>query len=135
VAFTAEEQTRILHHLGYADWQSMAQSIQLGYPAASQPAFLVRDSFGRFAPPAEGTIRRDLCELESIEAQLSAARQRFSAKTVGEVELNPRETAMLREEYGFWQKRLADDLGVFVNPYSQIGVNGLGGGLNARVIG
>ena len=135
MAFTDEEKTRILHHLGYPDWQSVASSIQLGYPASTQPLFLVRDSFQRLSTGGEYSVRRDLCELESIEKQLSDARSRFKATKLGELHLNEKETRMLRQEYVFWQRRLSDDLGVAPNPYAQASVFGLGGGINAKVTG
>ncbi len=133
MAFTPEEEARILHHLGYADWQSLAQSIQLGYPAATQPLFLVRDSWNRLTPAGEASVRRDLCQLEAIECQMGDARSRFKTKKVGEVEMNPMEPAMLRNEFLYWQRRLADDLGVVPNPYAQATYLGMPGGINGRV--
>lgn len=135
MAFTPEEETRILHFLGYADWQSLAQSIQLGFPAATQPLFLVRDSWNRISAPGQTSVRRDLCELESIERQMSEARQRLATKKVGEVEFNQGELGALRVEFTYWQRKLADDLGVTPNPYAQATFLGLGGGINARVSG
>lgn len=133
MAFTDDEKTRVLHFLGYPDWQSLASSIQLGYPASTQPLFLVRDSFDRLSPAGENSVRRDLCECEAIEGQLSDARSRMRATQIGEMKLNAQETAQLRGELQFWVKRLADDLGVFVNPYSQMDYLGMGGGINAKV--
>jgi hypothetical protein len=133
--FTDEQKNRILHFLGYPEWKSLAQSIQLGYPAASQPLFLVYDSFVRIAPAAVPTVLADLCECESIEAQLRDARSRMKALRLGELQTNPQETAMLRKELVFWTRRLADDLGVVANPYSQIEYLGMGGGMNAKVQG
>lgn len=135
MAFTTEEEARILHHLGYPDWVSLAQSIQLGYPAATQPLFLVRDSWNRLTPGGEASVRRDLCECEAIERQMSEARSRFRATRVGEITLNHAETSMLRTEYKVWQQRLADDLGVVVNPYSQQAYQGMPGGIGAKVVG
>lgn len=135
MAFTDQEKARVLHFLGYASWVSLAQSIQLGYPAASQPLFLVEDAFNRITPDGENSIRRDLCELESIERQMSEGRQRLATKKVGEVEFNQGELGALRSEYLYWQRRLADDFGVVPNPYAQATMLGLGGGINARVSG
>jgi len=132
-AFTAEEETDILRFLGYPDWQALASSVQLGYPATGQPLYLVRDSLKRVAPTAREVIRRYLCELRDIECQMSQARSRFRAKRLEGLELNPREPMMLRGEYTYWQRRLADDLGVVPNPYSQMEFRGMPGGLNATV--
>ena len=88
MAFTADEQTRIKYFLSYPDFLALAQSFQLGYPAASQPLFLVDDSFKRITPQGEFSVRRALCECESIEKQLSDARSRFKATKLGELHLN-----------------------------------------------
>lgn len=130
MAFTEDEQARIKYFLSYPDWVSLAQSFQLGYPAASQPLFLVEDAFKRLTPQGEFPVRRALCECESCENQLSEARQRFKAVKLGELELNPHESRMLRRELLYWTTRLADALGVVSNPYSQMlyqGINSMGG--------
>lgn len=134
--FTPEEKARIKHFLGYPDWVSLSQSIQLGYPAASQPAYLVDDAFRRLTLDGEAAVRRDLCECEAIEKQLSESRQRLKATEVAKVKMNMNEREDLRKEMVYWVSRLASDLGVVENPYSQfhhLGV--LGGGRNARVEG
>ncbi len=135
--FTESEETAILRFLRYPDWQSLAQSMQLGYPAASQPLFLVRDSFKRMTGPARAKIREDLAELERIEAQLSEARSRYKMRRVGgsdSVEFNSKEERqLLIADLKLWTQRLADDLGVVVNPYSQGAYEGIGGGINAKV--
>lgn len=132
--FTREEQTDILRFLDYPDWQALGQSIQLGYPAASQPLFLVLDSLKRMAPSARPPIRRYLQELRCIEGQLSDSRSRLKATRVGDVTMNAGERRALREEYDFWVKKLADGLGVVPNPYAQRNYAPVGG-LNAKVGG
>lgn len=137
MSFTADEQARIKYFLSYPDFVALAQSFQLGYPAASQPLFLVEDAFQRLTPQGEITTRRALCECESIENQISDARSRMKATRLGELEVNPRETAMLRKELMYWTTRLADSLGVVSNPYSQMlyqGVMGMGG-VSGRSVG
>lgn len=133
--FSEQEVSRIAHFLGYPRWQQMAASIQLGYPSASQPYFLFLDSLRRITPGGVESIRADLCQCESIERQMADARGRMRAAKVGEVEMRSDETSALREELVFWTRRLADDLGVVQNPYSQMEYQGMGGGLNAKVQG
>jgi hypothetical protein len=136
MAFTEWEQARIKHFLSYPDFVSLSQSVQLGYPAASQPLFLVEDAFKRLTPQGEETVRRDLCECEAIEKQLSQARSRFKAVKVDKLEVNQSESDQLRRELTYWGKRLAGDLGVNTNPYSEFEYQGAGGGgINARVQG
>lgn len=130
MAFTEDEQARIKYFLSYPDWVSLAQSFQLGYPAASQPLFLVEDAFKRLTPQGEFAVRRALCECESCENQLSDSRTRFKALKLGELTLNPHEPKALRRELLYWTTRLADSLGVVSNPYSQMlyqGINAMGG--------
>jgi hypothetical protein len=134
--FTEAQRTRILHFLGYPNWASVAQSIQLGYPAASEPLFLVYDAFFRISVEAVPTVLQDLCECEDIEKQISGARSRLKAAQIGDLKTNPNEARELRRELTFWTRRLADDLGVNPNPYSQMNYMGYGGGgVNAKVMG
>lgn len=130
------EVNRVLHFLGYTNWRQLAASIQLGFPGASQPLFLVYAAVKRLAEGGADSVRRDLCECESIEKQMSSARGRMKVVRLGEMTINQEETKQLRGELEFWVRRLADDLGVFPNPYSQMltfGMGGSGGGINARV--
>lgn len=136
MAFNDREQARIKHFLAYPDWVSLSQSIQLGYPAASQPLFLVEDAFKRLTPGGEESVRIALCECESIELQLRQARTRFKATKIDTLEINHSEPDMLRRELVFWSLRLASDLGVVSNPYAAFEYNqGAGGGINARTSG
>lgn len=135
MAFTDDEKARIKHFLSYPDWSRLSNSIQLGFPAGSQPLFLVEQAFQRLTDGGEESARRDLCECESIERQLSEARRRFKATKLGDLQVNPKETEMLRKELTFWVLRLASDLGVVSNPYSAFEyMGGGGGGINARVV-
>ncbi len=134
--FSEQQRNRILHFLGYPEWTQLAQSIQLGYPAASEPLFLVYDAFTRISDYAVPTVLQDLCECEETERQISGARGRFKAQQLGNLTLNPGEIRQLRGELTYWTRRLADDLGIDPNPYSQINYNGYGGGgVNAAVRG
>jgi hypothetical protein len=135
MAFTDQEKARIKHHLGYPDWSALSASIQLGFPAGSQPLFLVEQAFPRLTVGGEDSVRLDLCQCEAVENQLGEARGRFKAKRMGELQLNDMEPAQLREELVYWQQKLADDLGVVRNPYSQSAYEGIPGGINAKVVG
>lgn len=135
--FTEKEKERIRYFLSYPSWLQLAQSIQLGVPAASQPGFLVESAFERIRPEARDSAREALGECECIQGQLKDARSRFKVLSVGEVKLNPQESSKLRTELLWWVTRLADVLGVVPDPYSQMLYEGIGniGGLNARVVG
>lgn len=135
MALTTAERDRVLHFLGYPSWNAVIQSIQLGFPAASQPLFLVYQAFTNLTAGGEESVRRDLCALEKVEGQLLGSLDRMKASQLGELHTNPMEGSMLRRELTFWTRRLSDDLGVVANPYSQAEFNGYGGGMNAKVSG
>ncbi len=128
--FTDEEKTEILRFLGYPDWQSMASSVGLGYPSATQPMYQVVDAFGRITPTGREQVRRDVEELKCIENQRSEARKRFAVLGLEDVRINPNETRQLAQEIDYWTTRLANDLGCIPNPYA---LASNGGGINARV--
>jgi hypothetical protein len=135
MAFNADEKSRIKHFLSYPDWESLAQSIHLGFPSGSQPLFLVESAFNRLTAEGEVTVRRDLCECEDIESQMREARRRFKTTQLGKLHINRDEIRMLRQELTYWSLRLASDLGVVANPYAAFEYNNAaGGGFNARVV-
>jgi hypothetical protein len=132
MSFNDHEKARVKHFLSYADWRQLSNSIQLGMPSAGLPLQLVEQSFQRLSPGGEESVRRDLCECESIEQQMSKARARFPASKLGELHVADNEPEKLRTELKFWCNRLCDDLGAFENAFSQAAA-GIGG-MNARVV-
>ena len=133
--FNDAEQDAIYRFLGYPNWRALAQSIQLGYPAASQPLFLVRDSLARIDPVSRARVRVDLCRCLALEDQVFTSSSRLRATQIGDLKLNPHEMSMLLTRLDFFAKRIADALGVVANPYSQMVYQGMGGGINAKVQG
>jgi len=131
---TEAEKDATLRFLGYPNWAALAQSIQLGYPAASQPLYLVFDSFDRIRPDSRARLRQDLCRALEIEAQIAGSSSRVKTTKVGEVTLRADEFEQLAKRLEFWTKRIADTLGVTPNPSSQMSYLGMPGGINARVI-
>jgi hypothetical protein len=131
-ALSQSEQADALRFLGYANWSSLAQSFQLGFPAPSQPEFLVREAFRRIDEEGLERVRLDLCELRDIECQLHSARRRMKATRIGNLATNPNETMQLRRELRYWVGRLSDDLGAPVNPFASDSV--FAGGINAKVV-
>jgi len=128
--FTNEEKSEVYRYLGYADFVAQGQTIQLGFPAQSHALWLVRNSFDKISETARALVRRDLCELRDIEAQLRDARSRMKANRLDGLEINRKEVQNLRREYKNWRRMLANDLGVFPNPV-ELPLDG-GGGVNAR---
>jgi len=131
---TIDERAEILRFLGYPNWNKLAQSVQLGVPSQAHAEFLVRQAFARIAPESRDLIRRDLCELKDIECQLSESRSRLKANRLGDLHINRHEQKQLRRELEYWRNRLADDLGVYVNPWSNFEmVYGGNGNMSRRV--
>jgi hypothetical protein len=113
-----EEKARIRHHLGYLNVQPAA-SIQLGFPAASQPLFLVESAMNKIPETAVGIIRKTVSILDNIEDRLVDALDRLQAEKLSDVTLRADEHDALEREYVRWAKRLADDLGAPLNAYSE----------------
>lgn len=132
MAFTDHQKSRIKHFLKYPDWQSLSNGIGLGIPAGYQSMFLVEQSFQRLTSGGEQSVLVDLENLECIEKQITSARSRMKATSIGDLKVNPQEVQALTGELEEWRQRLSDDLGAPVNPYT---MESRSGGINARVIG
>lgn len=126
------ERSRIKHFLGFPDLSQEAQSILLGIPAGAEPLFLVEGAMNRLTQGGEESVRASLCQCEATEQQIGTSRQRMQATKLGSLETNQNESTALRRELEWWSRRLADDLGVPPNMFSQ--QYGAGGGINARVV-
>lgn len=114
---TEDEKARIRHHCGYP-LISPVSSIQLGVPAASQPMFLLEHAMNLIPETAVGIIRNYVAILDTIEQRLIDSQTRFSAEKLGEITLRADEPERIEAEYTRWAKRLADDLGCPLNPFS-----------------
>lgn len=133
------DRVRVRHHLGYLNTLPSA-SIQLGFPAATETGFLVERAMSFVIDEAVPRIQRALNELDCIEDQQSKARSRFSAQQLGELKIRngndeKTEVELLQESYWLWQSKLANYLGVPVNPFAQAGAPGVAPGNIRRVLG
>jgi hypothetical protein len=113
-----EEKHRIRHHTGYTMLDPVP-SIQLGVRALGQPQFLLELAMNRIPDTAVGQIRRYVAILDQIEDTLVDAQSRMAAEKLGEITLRADEADALEREYSRWAKRLADDLGVPLNVFSE----------------
>jgi hypothetical protein len=130
---TEDEKNRIRHHTGYLITEPAA-AIQLGYPRASQTQFLLEHAMNHVPEAGVGQIRNYIAILDNLENLLVEATTRFAAKRLGEIELRDNETDMIEGEYARWAKRLADDLGIPLNIYSERFRAGSGLSMNMQVI-
>ena len=133
MSFTDQQKARIKHFLKYPAWQSMSNGIQLGIPAGAQAMYLVEQSFERLSAGGEQSVLLDLEQCEACECQITDARKRIKAKTIGTIATNRDELSQLKQELEEWRQRLSDDLGAPINPYTL--QNPAQFGVNARVLG
>lgn len=138
VRLNEADRAKVRHHLGYTNVEPVS-SIALGFPAASQPQFLVEIAMDRIIPEAVGLIQKYLAILDAIENQMVEALCRLKAQQLGELKIRnsneePVEQDLLEREYVRWARRLADDFSVPLNPYSERFRSGTyGGGMNIPV--
>lgn len=115
--FTPEEIGRFLYHLGYAQVQ-IASFLSFGVLAVTQTLFIAADALNRIPQSRVAIIRDLLAKLESIEQKIFEAADYLIASKLEQLELREDPTGLLEQEHTRWAHRLADALGVYVNPYS-----------------
>jgi hypothetical protein len=120
------EKNRIRYHTGYLV-TTMVASVQLGFPRATQPMFLVEQAMNLIPDDAIGLIRERVAILDSTETRMVQAQARLAADQLGNLKIREKEILQLRGEYRYWAQTLADLLGVPLNTYS-FRFRGLGGG-------
>jgi hypothetical protein len=132
-ALSEEEKGAILRHMGYPVVSSIPM-IALGFPASSQPMFLVQRAFELIPQSKIGHIRVLLSRLDDTERKIFDAQRRIKAEKVGEIDINLDETHALQVEYVRWAAWLADELGCPLNVYSYRYRQFAAGGLNVPVV-
>ena len=118
MVFSQEEKTRIKYHLGYPVLQ-LASSVSLGVPAASQTLFMVDSSLEHAPASVAGIVRMLVGRLDAIDARLTEVLGQVRVSQVDSIRLNPTAGDDLERERTRWVNRLANVLGVVVNPYAQ----------------
>jgi len=123
ITFTEADKARCRHHLGYLTVEPSA-AIQLGFPSAGEAQFLVERAMQRIMPAYQDRVIKTLDILDSIECQMVEALCRLKAIKLGEITISnstsdPTEQDRLEVEYLRWARRLADDLGVPLNVFSE----------------
>ncbi len=117
------DRARVRHHLGFMSIEPVS-SIQLGFPAASQPQFLVEIAMDRLIPEVVGIVQKDLAILDGLEDLMVQSFRTDKVQQLGELKLRnsneePNEHDLLERKYLYWAGVLADDLGVDFNPFSR----------------
>ncbi len=115
--FSQEEQGRTLYHLGYLT-QNVASFLSFGVLTLTQPMFIVVNAL-QHVPQSRVAIIRDLiAKLDTIEQKIFEAADYLVATKLEQLELRDDYPDLLEAEHTRWAHRLADALGVYVNPYS-----------------
>lgn len=109
-----QERARIRMHLGYPS-TSMAASIVQGFPAFTQPMFLVEKGMDLLLDEAVPLVRQRVAILDDIERQIDESRSRMRAEKVGDITMRADEAQALRVEYIQQARMLADLLGCPIN--------------------
>lgn len=125
------ERSLVRRFLGFQNWRDLALMWSIPFPTHIEPNWYINDAIDRLTDEGNELVRRDLCELQDIESQMSCARKRLAASKVGDITLNPDELETLRGEYEHWKNQLADDFGTCLNPLRR----NTGGTRNGTVIG
>lgn len=123
ITLSEMDKERVRFSLGYLNVEPSA-AISLGFPSAGQAEFLVERAMNRLIPATVGRIQSILNILDSIESQMVEALRRLKAIKIDEITLrnsteDSTEQDLLEREYRRWAQRLADNLGVPLNVYSE----------------
>jgi hypothetical protein len=127
------EKARVRRHLGYPESTSPV-IYAMGMVQPTQPAFLLEAAMNHLTEEAKERVLTLLEVLDTMEGKIIKAVCLLSAQQVGEITLrtnaNQNTTDLIRKEYDYWGKRLADCLGVTRYPYATHS----GNGMNVRVV-
>lgn len=119
MAFTEEEQSKILQYLGYPKQTGLVSSQSDGYRLTSPSLDYVYAAILRLSPEGEQRVREDLRELACVDAELGKLWSKAAIEGTGDIKFNVRSgRAMLLGERRRLVTKLADDLGAPPNPLS-----------------
>jgi hypothetical protein len=115
--FTEEEQSLILHYLGYPKDSAEVAATSLGYRMVNNSLQYLQTTFLRLAPEGVERVREGLRELKCIDQELSKLRSRAAVKKTGDAELDvPGARRMLLAERRRYITLLSNDLAAPINP-------------------
>ncbi len=134
MALSDEEKARIRAHLGYLNVSAVA-TFNLGVPAALQTTFMIEGAWDKILQPADVLVRKYLCQLDKIEAQVFEGSDLADVLETGATKVNPERLKELAKYYRLAQQSLANLFGVIPNPFDLRDwvMTGAGGGLNCPV--
>lgn len=130
---TDDEKVRTRHHLGFMNVSAVATFV-LGVPGAVDAGFIIERAMTLVLPEALPQYRKILGFLDQTEQQKIDDQELLAVDKVGDINIRQKEMEQLSQAYRYWQGRLANMLGVMVNPYSKVAEDS-GGGAFTPVIG
>lgn len=131
---SVQERARIRMHLGYPSVSANA-AIALGFPAFTQPLFLVENGMDLLLDEAIPLVRQRVAILDDIERQIDESRSRMRAEKVGDITMRADEAQALRNEYIQQVRMLSDLLGCPMNMNAARFASGFGlASVNSRVV-
>jgi hypothetical protein len=127
MALTDQEKVAIGYHLGYPN-TTMAYGLPGGFTTSGPFSFAFSNAVDNLKPSSEAFVRRCVQDLQCIEDKMTELRRDLGVKKVGNIELDI-EGALgeLEVQYRNWGKKLADLLGVPINPFSEHWMDVYGG--------
>jgi len=129
-ALTPDERARIRYHLGYPNVQAFA-TFALGTPASSEALFAIEGAFDKVIPEALPNIRQLIARCDEAEQERYDNLGNLIVSKVCDIELRPDAMSALQLEYDRRRNALANELGVYCNPYDKR--DNAGPGLNCPV--
>lgn len=117
---TDAEKVKIRDHLGYMNQQEV-ETFHLGTPAATETSFVIEPAMDKVPESSLPRLRQILAVLDSIESQMIDDHENLAVTKIGSIELREDEQEELDKRYERWQGKLANLLGVYVNPFSKVG--------------
>ena len=121
---TDEEKAKIRAHLRFPVIDGRV-ALGLGLPVSTDTSYIVDSAMDRVLPQGVPMVRRCLAQLECLDAELVKLSKGTQVAGVTGVQLRPREALEdIEDQQDYWRRRLADSLGVVVNPVAQGGQRG-----------
>jgi hypothetical protein len=127
---TEQERVALRHHMAYMN-VAQAYTFVLGVPAGVETQFLIEGAMDKVLDSALPQLRKLIAVLDGIEQQKIENLELLAVTKVGEIEIRQDEQEALDKQYDFWRGKVANLLGIIVNPWDK----SQGRGINARVIG
>ena len=118
-----QQKVKVRHHLGYLNVQQ-DQTFVLGTPAAVETQFIIEGAMDRVLLAAVPELNRQLTILDGLEEQMVCNQENVALLKIGEITMNStdpknNEQTQLRKMYKYWQKSLANIMGIDSNPFDK----------------